>query len=101
MQFYLFLKLSIVDNRFLTMYSFTHKLLIAEVKYTIKYPNIFQLSCFLCIVSQLVYEVSDIIVWLKIQLTPNFPYQSDFWKFCFDISHKVFPESITWSCGMV
>ena len=54
MQFYLFLKFSVVDNRFLSMYSFTHKLLITEVKYTIKYPNIFQLSCLLCIVSQLV-----------------------------------------------
>ena len=54
MQFYLFLKFSVVDNRFLSMYSFTHKLLITEIKYTIKYPNIFQLSCFLCIVSQLV-----------------------------------------------
>ena len=54
MQFYLFLKLSVVDNRLLTMYSFTYKLLITEVKYTIKYPNIFQLSCFLCIIPQFV-----------------------------------------------
>ena len=54
MQFYLFLKFSVVDNCFLSMYSFTHKLLITEVKYTIKYPNIFQLSCFLSIIPQFV-----------------------------------------------
>ncbi len=76
------------------MSSLAKQMLITKIQHTVKYPNIFQLTCLLCRVTQTIQPIAKATTWFEIHFTPYLPNQLHIGKWLFNSVMKIPPKGV-------